>query len=175
MTINNELFLAILSMDSYNRGYGANISGLSESGKLGNADIVLRRDIFGDTADAVYQNWQASGFYALSYTVTDGTISGLANGSTVISYRGTDNLAPFQPNSDIWNGWVIGAGLPIAQAPLTLDFYKAVTGHSAFDAGQADVNAVFLTGHSLGGGLAGYAGILSGNQGHYGDSALNPH
>lgn len=30
-----DLFLAILSMDSYNRGYEQSVNGLSESGKIG--------------------------------------------------------------------------------------------------------------------------------------------
>ncbi len=31
MTISNELMYAILSMDAYNRGYGAGIAGLSDA------------------------------------------------------------------------------------------------------------------------------------------------
>ncbi len=30
MTMNRDLFLVILSMDSYNRGYGQNVKGLSD-------------------------------------------------------------------------------------------------------------------------------------------------
>jgi hypothetical protein len=34
MTMNRNLWLAILSMDSYNRGYGAGLSNLSVSGSI---------------------------------------------------------------------------------------------------------------------------------------------
>ena len=35
--MNRDLFLAILSMDSYQRGYDVQLRGLSESGNIGNA------------------------------------------------------------------------------------------------------------------------------------------
>jgi hypothetical protein len=73
MTINSDLFLAILSLDSYNREYGANIALTGTS--IGNVSIVTRQSL--NISAAAYQNWQSSGFYALSYTVTDGTISEL--------------------------------------------------------------------------------------------------
>ena len=42
--MNRELFLSILALDSYNRGYGFNVSELSESGNLGQA---ILRDFWG--------------------------------------------------------------------------------------------------------------------------------
>ena len=39
--MNRDLFLAILAMDSYNRGYGAGVSGLSESGKIGTENLAV--------------------------------------------------------------------------------------------------------------------------------------
>jgi len=49
MAISKDVFLATLSMDAYNRGYGAGISdggvddtdGLGESGQIGSATIVM--------------------------------------------------------------------------------------------------------------------------------------
>ena len=43
--MNRELFLAILAMDSYNRGYGQGITGLSNTGLIGNASILSQSDI----------------------------------------------------------------------------------------------------------------------------------
>jgi hypothetical protein len=72
MTISNDLFMAILAMDSYNRGYnpGLNIVG----NQIGNASIGLAK---GD------QEAVAASFFAQAYTW---------NTKTVISYRGTDVL-----------------------------------------------------------------------------------
>ena len=94
MTISSDLFLAILSMDAYNRGYGAgigdgrnvdangvDIDGLGVAGaQIGTAQV---KDV--DLPDGS----QAAGFYAAAYTVGAG-VDGLAAGTTVISYRGTD-------------------------------------------------------------------------------------
>lgn len=41
MAISDDLFLAILSMDSYNRGYGTGLEGLGGVGsQIGNAKII---------------------------------------------------------------------------------------------------------------------------------------
>ena len=88
MTIDRDLFLAILSMDVYNRGYKFGVSGFLESSQLGNASIIGRRNIFGNQADAVYQSWQEAGFYALAYDVSEAGIAGLSG--TVIAFRGSD-------------------------------------------------------------------------------------
>jgi hypothetical protein len=76
MAVSNELMLAILAMDAYNRGYGAGIGpkgiGLGLAGsQLGNATVSK---IDGEATA------QAASFFAQSYTY---------NGKTVISYRGT--------------------------------------------------------------------------------------
>lgn len=98
MTISRDLFLSILALDSYNRGYGAGVSGLSEATgtQLGSAQIV---DQQGEEAD------KDIGFYATAYDW---------NGETIISYRGTDNFGPFESTtagaSDIWTGWSLALG-----------------------------------------------------------------
>ena len=116
MTISKELFLAILSMDAYNRGYRAGVAGLGmDDSKVGNATII--KDAQDPSGVA-----QAADFYALAYSW---------NGKTIISYRGTDNLNPATAG-DIWNGWVIGAGYsPATQVGLAVEFYKSVTGKSS--------------------------------------------
>ncbi len=87
MPISQDLFLAILSMDAYNRGYGAGVSdggtgdtdGLGETGSIGGA--VIDRT----SAVLVDENGERldidAGFYAVAYE---------RNGEIVISYRGTD-------------------------------------------------------------------------------------
>jgi hypothetical protein len=154
MSISKDLFLAILSMDAYNRGYGAGLTnedvgaqgGLGETGQLGNATLLTRASLGLD--DQAYQNWQAAGFYALAYQW---------NGETVIAYRGTDNAdwtTLGDGASDLWQGWTVGLGFaPASQAGLAIDFYEAVTGRSVHDGAAA---GTILTGHSLGGGLAGF-------------------
>jgi len=114
MPISQNLMLALLSMDAYNRGYGAGIAdgegptdangndadGLGEAGKqIGTATV---RDF------DLPEGSEAAGFYAVAYEW---------NNKTVISYRGTDNvdfLTTQAGGSDFWNGWTIGAGVPAA-------------------------------------------------------------
>jgi hypothetical protein len=93
--MNRELFLAILSMDSYNRGYGRSLKfdptatandGNDAGKKIGNATIL---DI------DLPQNSTNYGFYASAYRLGDGS-----NAETVISYRGSDN---FLGQDGLWN------------------------------------------------------------------------
>src|SRR5680860_753983 len=147
-----DLFLAILSMDAYNRGYNPGISGLSEvsdgSVQIGTATISFNLDNASLTPQAI-----AAGFYAVAYEW---------NGETIISYRGTDNpdlwTDEFAGGSDVWNGYGIGGGSPYAeQGRLAAEFYQAVTGTQTND---PLTGSATLTGHSLGGGLAGLIGAL---------------
>jgi len=119
MNISKELFLSILAMDSYNRGYESGILGLGgENYKIGSATIGKDAEQLLDAGVA-----KAAGFYAIAYEITDDSIEGLANGQKVISYRGTDNpgswsnLDPWSttPGGDAWNGWSVGAGASIEQ------------------------------------------------------------
>lgn len=91
------LLRAILAMDSYNQGYGAGITGVGS--QIGEATLLqdssIIRDSDGNRLD------QAIGFYAAAYKLDDG--------STVISYRGTDNKGlttdPVKGGSDPLNGY----------------------------------------------------------------------
>ncbi|NMW31961.1 hypothetical protein HKD42_07805 [Altererythrobacter sp. RZ02] len=78
--MNREVFLSLLALDSYNRGYGQNVllnngdstTNQNEIGRfLGSAQVVEQRI----TSEA-----QAAGFYAIAYEW---------QGETIISYRGT--------------------------------------------------------------------------------------
>jgi len=104
MPISDELMLAILAMDAYNRGYNSGIvglngnaqTGLGLSGQIGSARIDANSDILKD-ADGNPLD-QAASFFAISYSW---------NGQTVISYRGTDD-----PSPDAINGYGIARGSP---------------------------------------------------------------
>lgn len=93
MAISNELLMAILAMDAYNRGYNPGItdSGNSNTGmigsQLGTATVATSSPITSSSPEF------AASFFAQAYT--------LANGQTVISYRGTDSAC----------GWIYGSGL----------------------------------------------------------------
>jgi hypothetical protein len=84
--MSKDLFLAILAMDSYNRGYNAGVGGLSDAKdiEVGSAKIVRASSSF-ETSEEV-----EAGFYALAYDIGADGPEGLA-GTTVISCRGTDS------------------------------------------------------------------------------------
>jgi hypothetical protein len=93
MTMSKDLFLSILSMDAYNRGYNPGIAGLSESGAIGNATLLTRAGLGVSQND--YADWQAASFYGLAYKLTQsvGTPGNqIASGTTIISYLGTDDI-----------------------------------------------------------------------------------
>ena len=158
----NSLFAAILSMDSYNRGYGAGIGGLSDATgtQIGEAKITNTDG----TAAA-----QSDGFYAVAYNW---------GSQNVISYRGTDNLNLLSSANDILNGWVQGAGILSSQSKDAEQFYQDVTGRSIYS-NQFGPNNVLLVGHSLGGGLAGFIASITGDRADiydnmpYAQSAMN--
>ncbi len=88
MPMNRDLFLAILAMDSYNRGYDAGLKGLASPGPNPAADVSIqigKAKIIRDAADAD-GTAQAAGFYALAYDMTD--VEGFADGERVIAFRG---------------------------------------------------------------------------------------
>ena len=82
----SQLMMAILAMDSYNRGYDEGITELGGLGtKIGNATIIDESDILDNSAGV------NAGFYAVAYNVGGTMVEGvLPGGETVISYRGTD-------------------------------------------------------------------------------------
>lgn len=123
-----DIFLAILSMDSYNRGAGAGINdggasdtdGLGEAGKqIGTATLLNV---------PLPQGSEAAGLYAVAYTMSGGsTIEGLAPGTTVISYRGTDSTPAGDTTTDATRGWPLGGGDYFTpQTALSIDFLDAV-------------------------------------------------
>ena len=82
--MNREVFLALLALDAYNRGYSQNLkivsgdgdSGVSEDGRrLGIAAIISQSDTRQGLPGV------DAGFYAIAYDW---------NGETIISFRGTN-------------------------------------------------------------------------------------
>lgn len=75
--MNRDLFIAILSMDSYNRGYGQSIREDKLGGnRVGDATILT-------FSSEVSAGWEAAGFYAIAYKW---------DGETIISFRGSDSI-----------------------------------------------------------------------------------
>lgn len=147
--MNRDLMLSLLSMDVYNRGAekveplgGAGVYGLNGQTMLGNLTwLGNHKTLLGMDFD------NPISFHAEAWAL---------NGEKFIVYEGTDNPL----GGDLLFGWAVGGGVSIgSQAGYAQRFYEAVTGHSVFDGPQSNVT---LTGHSLGGGLAGYVASLSG-------------
>jgi Lipase (class 3) len=145
--MNREVFLSILAMDSYQRGYAPGISGVTGDG-IGNATLLTdssSQSNYGLTLAST----SAVGFFAQAYTW---------EGQTVISYRGTDFDVGrgTQFVRDFIFGWSTFTGLwKASQFPLAQQFFKAVTGSDFPVGNQAPVANIITTGHSLGGALAG--------------------
>jgi hypothetical protein len=95
-TDNADLFRAILAMDAYNRGYNA---GIKSPGAA--ADQGLLGTQLGLATIGIARADVNASFFAQAYTL---------GGKTVISYRGTDDFNVLSPSSDIWQGWLTGAG-----------------------------------------------------------------
>jgi Protein of unknown function (DUF2974)/RTX calcium-binding nonapeptide repeat (4 copies) len=139
MPISNQL-LATLAMDAYNQGYGPSIA--HGQTHIGAATLIGAATGLPANA-ATTQSWIDTGFYAAAYSV---------GGEIVISYRGTDDAL------DGWNDFLTISGSPISAPPqvrLAVQFYEAVK------AASPGVN-IILTGHSLGGALAGIVGAIRG-------------
>jgi hypothetical protein len=91
MAISQQLMTALLSMDSYNRGYNEGIRGLGGAGsEVGNATML---------SVPLPTGSQTSGFYASAYSW---------NGKTIISYRGTSTETLGATGLDVLTGWLTG-------------------------------------------------------------------
>ncbi len=143
MTVSKDLMLAILSLDAYNQGYGKGIN--HGKTQIGSATV---NEVPSGLDDS---QWESADFYAVSYTL-NADVGDMAADTKIISYRGTDN--PY----DVINGWVGALGIwQTEQLRMAAEFYRSVTGTTTTDPRTG--NAI-LTGHSLGGGLAGFMAFL---------------
>ena len=138
-----DVFKAILAMDAYNRGRRQGVNLIGE--QIGNAELRPNSDsvLEGQGGD--------TGFFAQAYSW---------NGQLVISFRGTDPESGSEFIKDVTRGWPLGAGNNNAdQARQAIEFYKNVAGVQSLR--DSPSTSVILTGHSLGGGLAGFIGSLT--------------
>ncbi|MEO0384243.1 MAG: hypothetical protein AAF234_11920 [Pseudomonadota bacterium] len=153
-TTYDDLFNAILAMDAYNRGYGPGLDAYQNNptAQIGDAAIAVNANgevldstrVFGESNGENVD--EAASFYAIAYQL---------NGETIISYRGTDDGFPF--GADL-PAWATGAGVySTPQTLLAAEFYQGINGGSI-----ASNDSITLTGHSLGGGLAGFVGSIYG-------------
>lgn len=79
--MNREVFLSLLALDAYNRGYGQTLL-LNEGDSFAGTNEVDRRiGTVRISAQDITDEAQAAGLYAIAYDW---------NGETVISYRGTN-------------------------------------------------------------------------------------
>jgi hypothetical protein len=133
--VNRDLFLAILALDSYNRGYGRRIKAGSDAPTNTTGDIGIQlgnATIGADSAVLLDDNRNRtdipSDFYAIAYDY---------NGETIISYRGTDNLL-----KDANSGYGLGGGdtsLVMTNAALNM-VYDRVFGTDFWDYGDSVFN-----------------------------------
>lgn len=147
--VSQDIFQAILAMDSYNRGYGQGIlldagdslTGQNEVGRQIGTATVISSDIS--------QNAQSDSFYAVAYDW---------NGEKIISFRGTDNWS-LGLSGDALNSFWQHIGVEFStQSIMALEFFNSIVG----EGNDPRNSGIALTGHSLGGGLAGYVAALHG-------------
>lgn len=86
--MNRDVFLSLLALDAYNRGYGQGVflqdgdnpNGQNETGRLiGNAHVTTQSTVLAGSEA------RDAGFYAIAYEWNNNGIN-----ETVISYRGTN-------------------------------------------------------------------------------------
>jgi ribosomal protein L27 len=189
--------MAALAMDVYSRGYNAaladgvdeepddevtdDMDGLGEF--VGISDGLGPVEVFWTLAAARMTNEAKDiGFHAIAYQLTE-AVGSLAAGTVVVAYRGTDIL-PGQLLSDftkdLYTGYRLALGTVSFQSLMANQFFLSVREalqDQALAAWEALPEAarppgplvpdIVATGHSLGGGLAGYVGSL-----HHLDAAL---
>lgn len=149
MSVSNELYYAVLAMDAYNRiNRDDDPQALAVPGTAVGFATLRAADVRNQP-----DGYQNVGFFATAYDL---------NGEVVISYRGTDFQGGIDElAADVFNGWIASFGTtPSPQLAAAELFYETVAQRDVFEGAPN----IVLTGHSLGGGLAGYIGALNGSR-----------
>jgi hypothetical protein len=149
MTISKDLYLSILSMDAYSRGYHTGLDDLGDASD-GSVHIGLADVSFNITDAGIFNAAEASSFYAIAYTMGGNSTTGIANGTTIISYRGTDQ--PFMEFIPVDLPISYGGSYDQRQIALAQQFFNSVQQNG--NAPDIDPAIMLLTGHSLGGAAA---------------------
>lgn len=183
-----DVLHALLALDSYNRHGDDFNRKMSEKDReelidiIGSATFVESSDKMEDEDVADLLGSKASGFSASYYTI-DTTKPGDEESSSqdLIAYRGTDfdfgsASGVLEFLKDFVKGWLTSFNAVDPETFEPLDeklqpyyaqkFYELVSGNKIFptSADSEQTNDTILTGHSLGGSLAGYVGALTGDQ-----------
>lgn len=148
MSTSKEPMLAILSMDSYNRGYCNGITGVGN--QIGNVTLFIESDI---TENRAARN---AGFYRASHAVANNNVAGPSAGGAIKSYRGTDgygDLGIYDPANLVE---LLLDDFPLAfyrdfNEPSVHFNLKLVREVESIASGDSIITTV----HSLGGALAG--------------------
>jgi Ca2+-binding RTX toxin-like protein len=149
MAVSNELYYAVLAMDAYNR-----VNRVSDPLAFAvPGTIVGFARLRTEALESLPSGYENAGFFATAYDL---------EGEVVISYRGTDFQGGIDELvADVFNGWIASFGTtPSPQLAAAELFYETVAQRDVFEGAPN----VVLTGHSLGGGLAGYIGSLNGSR-----------
>ncbi|MEL6678951.1 MAG: hypothetical protein AAFQ51_09605, partial [Pseudomonadota bacterium] len=153
--LSKDLLLSVLAADAYYQG----ITGRTPHGKTEIGPASLREGFAGEGTE----EWLAASFSASTYRLTE-TVGDLTAGTYVISYRGTDEILGRNWKrfweGDAWEGWLVGGGFVQKQAELAGEYYGTVLNALRAENG-GEAPKIVLTGHSLGGGLAGLVGFLN--------------
>ncbi len=183
-----DVLYALLALDSYNRHRDNDNRKMSEkdrnelSSQIGTATFQESSDRFENDEEATLLGSQTAGFSASHYKI-DTTKPGDEESSfqDLISYRGTDfNTGTpeglLELLTDVVQGRLTSFNAldPETFEPLNAKlqpyyaqkFYELISGNKIFPtlAEGEQTNEIILTGHSLGGSLAGYVGSLTNDQ-----------
>lgn len=153
MTITKDLMMAILSMDAYMRGYNEQVD-VDDKQQVG-AATVLESVTLGDVDSRTGENFSVLDFSASVYSINPSEIDGLDSGH-VVAFRGTDNyngLFNFESELLVRDRQIFlnGDGT-VRQLYLASNYLRDQENQYGRD--------IYLTGHSLGGVLAGFTGAI---------------
>lgn len=81
--MNRDVFLWLLALDSYNRGYGQNVRLYDDQSPIGQNELGLRIGNAVISSQNISEAARAAGFYAIAYNW---------NGETIISLSGTKSV-----------------------------------------------------------------------------------